>query len=93
MNFNPKIKLSLDAKNKHEAIKELSLILKETGKIDNLNNFINEINKMMTPELDNLNGGMTTTVKEPSPTQKIIYGKILERMLIKIKMHQNKIND
>ena len=45
MNFNPKIKLSLDAKNKHEAIKELSLILKETGKIDNLENFINEINK------------------------------------------------
>ena len=37
---------------------------------------INEINKMMTPELDNLNGGMTTTVKEPSPTQKIIYGKV-----------------
>ena len=45
MNLNPKIKLSLDAKNKHEAIKELSLMLKETGKIDNLNNFINEINK------------------------------------------------
>lgn len=37
---------------------------------------INEINKMMVPELDNLNGGMTTTVKEPSPTQKIIYGKV-----------------
>ena len=36
---------------------------------------INEINKMMTPDLDNLSGGVTTTVKESTPSQKIIYGK------------------
>ena len=45
MNISPQIKLSLDSKNKFEAIKELSMILKESGKINNLNNFINEINQ------------------------------------------------
>ena len=45
MNISPQIKLSLDSKNKFEAIKELSMILKESGKINTLNNFINEINQ------------------------------------------------
>ncbi len=44
MNISPQIKLSLDSKNKFDAIKELSMILKENGKINDLNNFINEIN-------------------------------------------------
>ena len=36
---------------------------------------IDQVTKLMNPELDNLSGGATTTVKESSPTQKIVYGK------------------